>query len=87
MIQQIEGKNKSELSSRKKRPRPQFDIEKLTIGELGQLEKIHKKLFKEKKEENDEKLENGGEDNGEKRIQLLQKEQEEEADGKSAANG
>jgi hypothetical protein len=82
MTQQIEGKNKSELSSRKKRPRPQFDIEKLTIGELGQLEKIHKKLFKEKKEENDEKLENGP-----KRIQLLQKEQEEEADGKSAANG
>jgi hypothetical protein len=28
-----------------KKPRPQFDIEKLTVNELTQLEKIHRKLF------------------------------------------
>ena len=36
--------------SNQKRPRPQFDIEKLTVNELTQLEKIHKKLFNENNE-------------------------------------
>ena len=56
----IPATTNSDNGVKMRRPRPQFDMGKLTVGELGQLERIHRKLFNDSSGER--KLETDDED-------------------------